>query len=113
MICPCTLMPLRTKVSCVTDAKYCTGFSTVTKTSVTPVRAGVPPRTMIVFVLRYRVMKGSPRPVMHDDWSSIYEVGGSNWTTHALPGFDGVTRTCTQFSCIENADTGASYQFTN
>src|SRR5438067_8485450 len=113
MICPCTLMPLRTNVSCVTDAKYCTGLSIATKTSVTPVRDGVPPRTMIVFVLRYRVMNGRPRPVMHVDCNSRYDVGGSNWTTHALPGRDGVTRTCTQFSCIENADTGASYQFTN
>ena len=89
------------------------GFSTVTKTSVGPLRAGTPPRTTTVFVPRTRVMNGSPRPVTHDDSRSMYDVAGSNCTTHALPGRDGSTRTCTQPSCIENADTGASYQFTN
>ena len=89
------------------------GFSTVTKTSVGPLRAGTPPRTTTVFVPRTRVMNGSPRPVVHELSRSRNDVGGSSCTTHGFPGFDGSTRTSTHPSCIENADTGASYQFTS
>src|SRR6059058_2548418 len=87
------------------------GFSTVTKTSVGPLRAGTPPRTTTVFVPRMRVMNGSPRPVTQVDSTSRYDVGGSSCTVHGFPGRDGSTRTCTHPSCMENAETGASYQF--
>src|ERR1041385_4414577 len=113
MISPLMAMPSRWNASFVTEAKYSIGFSTVTKTSVGPERAGTPPCTRIVFVLRTRVMNGSPRPVVHELSRSRNDVGGSSCTTHGLPGFDGSTRTSTQPSCIENADTGASYQFTS
>src|ERR1051325_3548194 len=112
-ICPFTLRPLRTNASYVAEAKYGLGFSTVTKTSVAPERDGTPPRTTIVFELRTRVMNGRPRPVTHELCSVRKSVGGSSCTVHGLPGFDGSTRTSTHPSCIENADTGASYQFTS
>src|SRR5688500_9727269 len=89
------------------------GFSTVMKTSVAPDRTGTPPRTMIVLELLLRVMNGRPRPVTHVFCAVTYAVGGSNCTTHCCPARLGRTRTWTHPSCIENAATGASYQFTS
>jgi len=68
---------------------------------------------VIVFEFRGRVMNGSPRPVVQLFSTSRNSVGGSSCTTQPRPGRLGRTRTCTQPSCIENAEIGASYQLTS